>query len=297
MPVIAKRASALTDAEWSFKIKNPPPGKTWAVGVFNATDASNNFVTAYLSNAVIARGPQEPSTECDNDGKLKYNPDHVKFMLSGNSAQDYLKTVENFDRQRVAWLATSKWAGKKLCLPMVMDKYSDEAGHGFAGKLYTDFNELPEKRLSLLLDFSIPPWKANDKDAKPDLVILDGRKPRKSVGADSKVRTVYPPLLIDGEPVTRENAYTVFTSGSSIIRAYVKFGDATVSNYGVSNRQVIREIVIIPRERSAEDVRIDDESEDENAVSGSEDDDCADDESADDETTDAAGAAAFLRGL
>lgn len=256
---VLEALNANAAATLHFKEKKPKEGAKWrpGVGYMNITlQVSPNdppcAASVYARDVVVARGPANPADE--NNGYDKKNTNECVSIISYNHSNGYGEMIEKVEAERNRRIAEMQdkgeirgWKDQKHW-PMVSTVYSDKAREEYAGKPYTDPKDSTktDKRINMVMDFSTFPNESyipSEKRGKPKCVVKDFRTGRlnKETG-----RIEYDLLTVDGQPVNAANAYRVIRSGAVFVEMYAAFDTTSKSQFGVSTRQIIQEVVVDP---------------------------------------------------
>lgn len=238
--------------------------KKWRAGVgyvdcklsIDPTDERAYAASVYARGVRVVRGPPDPADE--NKGFDRKNTKEAIVIVSSNHSGGYGEMIQLFNNERDRQLTEMEDKGQirgykdKKMWPMSNGHYSDQARAEFAGKPFPDpvDKDKTDRRINLVMDFSTFPdvqYIPVEKRGKVCTVVKDFKTGRLNEATGEIEYELY---TVDGRPVDETNAHKVFTSGTILEEVYVAFTTTSKSQFGVSTKQIVQEVVVNTRVNS-----------------------------------------------
>lgn len=229
------------------------------------TDEKPTEINAIIENndLVVVSPPSDPNDEKgmfatfnkDNDKPKK----ELRISISGNHSGDYVKLISLFNKERderIPKMVADKtltvgWKGQKNN-EMIKHEYGEFAKDR-AGQHYKDpiDSTKDDVRIPLILDFNINDQNSRENKGLPKTLIYDARTYRLvNDEQGNPLRIEYDLAMVEGKPIDMNNCHKFITNGSELIECDISIDTTTKSGQGISTKQVVKRVVVNPKERS-----------------------------------------------
>lgn len=231
----------------------------------SASDEKPTEINALIENndLLVVSPPSDPNDEKSMFSVFNKDSEKPKTELrvsvSGNHSGDYVKLITLFNKERderIPKMVADKtlsigWKAQKH-LEMIKHEYGEFAKDR-AGQHYKDPLD-PTKddvRIPLILDFSINAQNSKENKGLPKTLIYDARTYREVKDEHGNpIRIDYDLAMIEGKPIDMNNCHKFITNGSEFIECDISIDTTSKSGQGVSTKQVIRRVVVNPKEQT-----------------------------------------------
>lgn len=230
----------------------------------SSTDEKPTEINALIENNdfLVVSPPSDPNDEKSMHATFNKDNDKPKnelqISISGNHSGNYVDLIRVFQKERddrIPKMVADKslavgWKGQKNN-SMIKEEYSEFAKDK-AGQHYKDPRD-PTKddvRIPLVLDFSINAQSSKENKGLPKTLIYDARTFREIFDEQGNLlRIEYDLAMVEGKPIDMNNCYKFITNGSEFMECDISIDTTTKSGQGISTKQVVRRVVVNPKEQ------------------------------------------------